>query len=230
MGALCNSRGGLAALQQPVPLDATCHITDHIQTIMSSYVEQMKPALQRMNALFHAFILCQLWTLYLEEMANGSVPSSEPHYTTVCILIDFWCKLVPSILQVTVQSKVLAETVNLHFLSLLESLLECNSTVLSKLLPLWTPILHSPLFNMPRHVSERLDSCREMAPEDVRSYPGTSAGAGAGAAAAAAAAAAGGVAAGVDTTGKAARAHRRLHRLLAKMAHLELQPQSFYFI
>ncbi|KOB70199.1 Protein unc-79-like protein [Operophtera brumata] len=42
----------------------------------------------------------------------------------------------------------LAETVNLHFLSLLESLLECNSTVLNKLLPLWTPILYSPLFNV----------------------------------------------------------------------------------
>lgn len=40
----------------------------------------------------------------------------------------------------------LAETVNLHFLSLLESLLECNSTVLNKLLPLWAPILHSPQF------------------------------------------------------------------------------------
>lgn len=37
---------------------------------------------------------------------------------------------------------------NLHFLSLLESLLECNSTVLNKLLPLWTPILHSPLFSV----------------------------------------------------------------------------------
>ncbi|KAH9644484.1 hypothetical protein HF086_006017 [Spodoptera exigua] len=31
---------------------------------------------------------------------------SEPHYTTTCLLLDFWCKLVPSILQVTVQSKV----------------------------------------------------------------------------------------------------------------------------
>ncbi|XP_026332052.1 protein unc-79 homolog isoform X2 [Hyposmocoma kahamanoa] len=218
MGALCNSRGGQHPLQQPVPQDATCHITDHIQTIMSSYVEQTKPAAQRMNALFHAFILCQLWTLYLEEMANSTTPSSEPHNTTVCILLDFWCKLVPSILQVTVQSKVLAETVNLHFLSLLESLLECNSTVLNKLLPLWTPILHSPLFSMPRHVSQRLDACREVMPEPVRAYPGAGASVG------------NGVAAGVDSTGKASRAHRRLHRLLAKMAQLELQPQCFYFI
>uniref|UniRef100_A0A2A4K7T1 Uncharacterized protein n=1 Tax=Heliothis virescens TaxID=7102 RepID=A0A2A4K7T1_HELVI len=151
MGALCNSRSHAPHaphVHQPVPQDATCHITDYIQTIMSSYVEQTKPAALRMSALLHAFVLCQLWTLYLEQLAAAAPPCSEPHNTTTCILLDFWCKLVPSILQVTVQSKVLAETVNLHFLSLLESLLECNSTVLNKLLPLWTPILHSPLFNV----------------------------------------------------------------------------------
>jgi hypothetical protein len=37
----------------------------------------------------------------------------------------------------------LAEMVNLHFLSLLEAMLECNSSVLSKLLPVWTPVLFS---------------------------------------------------------------------------------------
>lgn len=37
----------------------------------------------------------------------------------------------------------LAEMVNLHFLSLLEALLECRSLLLSKLLPLWSPILFS---------------------------------------------------------------------------------------
>ncbi|XP_061729504.1 protein unc-79 homolog isoform X3 [Cydia pomonella] len=205
MGALCNACGGAGSepqlLQQPVPQDANCHITDHIQTIMSSYVEQTKPAPQRMNALFHAFILCHLWTLYLEELAAASTPSSEANHTTVCILLDFWCKLVPSILQVTVQSKVLAETVNLHFLSLLESLLECNSTVLNKLLPLWTPILHSPLFSMPPHVAERVAACRALRPEVVRAHRPA-----------------------------AARPQRRLLRLLAKMAQLELQPHAFYFI
>ncbi|XP_063624654.1 protein unc-79 homolog [Cydia splendana] len=205
MGALCNACGGAGSepqpLQQPVPQDANCHITDHIQTIMSSYVEQTKPGPQRMNALFHAFILCHLWTLYLEELAAASTPSSEANHTTVCILLDFWCKLVPSILQVTVQSKVLAETVNLHFLSLLESLLECNSTVLNKLLPLWTPILHSPLFSMPPHVAERVAACRALRPEVVRAQKAAT-----------------------------ARPQRRLLRLLAKMAQLELQPHAFYFI
>ncbi len=31
--------------------------------------------------------------------------------------------------------------VNLHFLSLMEALMECHSTILVKLLPLWTPVL-----------------------------------------------------------------------------------------
>ncbi|KAG7309008.1 hypothetical protein JYU34_004871 [Plutella xylostella] len=194
MGALCNCVGG--GVQQPIPQDATCHVTDHIQTIMSSYVEQTKPAPQRMNALFHAFILCQLWTIYLEQIARASTPNSEAYNTTVCLLLDFWCKVLPSVLQVTVQSKVLAETVNLHFLSLLEALLECDSTVLNKLLPLWTPIIHSPLFNMPRHVSSRLTACvnARPAPAAPRAAP------------------------------------RRLQRLLAKMAHLDLQPTTFYLI
>lgn len=33
--------------------------------------------------------------------------------------------------------------VNLHFLSLMEALAECKSTVLSLLLPLWTPVLQA---------------------------------------------------------------------------------------
>lgn len=37
----------------------------------------------------------------------------------------------------------LGEMVNLHFLSLMEALHECQSTVLTKLLPLWAPVLYT---------------------------------------------------------------------------------------
>ena len=40
---------------------------------------------------------------------------------------------------------------NLHFLSLLEALLECGSILLSKLLPLWNAILFS------HHVQVRIE-------------------------------------------------------------------------
>lgn len=53
--------------------------------------------------------------------------------------------------------------VNLHFLSLLEALKETRSTILAKLLPLWSPVLssHSQLSGT-LHV--RLQNCRDFAP------------------------------------------------------------------
>lgn len=38
---------------------------------------------------------------------------------------------------------MMADMVNLHFLSVIEALLECKSTSLSKLLPLWRHVLQS---------------------------------------------------------------------------------------
>ena len=52
-------------------------------------------------------------------------------------------QVTPGILQLVSHSKVLAEMVNLHFLSLMEALMECHSTILAKLLPLWTPVFHA---------------------------------------------------------------------------------------
>jgi len=107
------------------------------------------------------------------------------------ILFDFWCKVTPCILQLVSHSKVvnilshinkqlillihffnkimlfqLAEMVNLHFLSLLEALLECNSTVLSKLMPVWCPVLYSHQHQLPGHLQVRLQTCRNFAPND----------------------------------------------------------------
>ncbi|CAH4034850.1 unnamed protein product [Pieris brassicae] len=169
---------------------------------MSSHAEQ-----GRSSWVWAALAACQLWTLYLERA--GGPPHSELHHTAAALLLHFWCKLVPTLLQLTHASKMLAETVNLHFLSLLESLLECNSTLLNKLLPLWTPLLQSPLFNMPRHIEQRLEKCRELQPDVV---------------------AGGGVAGSGPAHTLPAREHRRLYRLLSKMAQLEQQPHSFYFI
>lgn len=55
----------------------------------------------------------------------------------------------------------LAEMVNLHFLSLMEALRECNSSVLAKLYPMWTSILftyHSQVKLWKRKIKIKLPS------------------------------------------------------------------------
>ena len=64
--------------------------------------------------------------------------------------------MVSGILQLVSHSKVLAEMVNLHFLLLMEALMECNSSVLGKLLPLWTPVFFAYNTQLPDHVRVRL--------------------------------------------------------------------------
>ncbi|XP_073838641.1 UNC-79 domain-containing protein isoform X10 [Musca autumnalis] len=159
---------------QPVPQEASCHIADHIQVIFAGFAEQSKTSVLHMSSLFHAFTLCQLWTVYLEQIAHTS---NNPEGNTMGVLFEFWAKVTPCILQLVSHSKhkdsndysqnsnaKLSEMVNLHFLSLLEALKETNSTILSKLLPLWSPVLssHTQLSDT-LHV--RLQNVRNYAPD-----------------------------------------------------------------
>lgn len=93
---------------QPVPQEASCHIADHIQIIFAGFVEQSKMATSvlHMSSLFHAFTLCQLWSVYLEQISYLTAPSSDPHNITMAILIEFWGKVTPCILSLVSSSKV----------------------------------------------------------------------------------------------------------------------------
>ncbi|KAL9895823.1 UNC-79 domain-containing protein isoform 7-T8 [Glossina fuscipes fuscipes] len=161
---------------QPVPQDASCHIADHIQVIFAGFAEQSKASVLHMSSLFHAFTLCQLWTVYLEQIAHASNNSEG---NTMGVLFEFWAKVTPCILQLVSHSKPpkdttgefsqnsnakLSEMVNLHFLSLLEALRETNSTVLSKLLPLWSPVLSSQT-QLSDTLHVRLQNVRDYAPD-----------------------------------------------------------------
>ena len=153
---------------QPIPLEASCHIADHIQVILAGFAEQSKTSVVHMCSLFHAFILCQLWTVYLEQTVAMTVaPRDETQILASNILLDFWGKVTPGILQLVSHSKVLAEMVNLHFLLLMEALTECNSTVLGKLLPLWCPVFYAYNSQLPDHVRLRLQAIQDYKPKDT---------------------------------------------------------------
>ncbi|XP_058827136.1 protein unc-79 homolog isoform X1 [Topomyia yanbarensis] len=149
-------------VSQPVPQESSCHIADHIQVIFAGFAEQSKTSVLHMTSLFHAFTLCQLWTVYLEQTACAAAPSTESHNITMGILFEFWAKVTPCILQLVSHSK-LSESVNLHFLSLLEALKETRSTILAKVLPLWTPVLSSNT-QLSGTLHVRLQNCRDAVP------------------------------------------------------------------
>ncbi|XP_047487267.1 protein unc-79 homolog [Penaeus chinensis] len=66
----------------------------------------------------------------------------------------------------------LGEMVNLHFLSLMEALHECQSTVLTKLLPLWAPVLYTHHIKLPGQLAVRLQVCQNAAPPLDQEVPG----------------------------------------------------------
>jgi hypothetical protein len=158
-------------LIQPVPQDASCHIADHIQVIFAGFAEQSKTSVLHMSSMFHAFTLCQLWTVYLEQISQYTSQTTETHNVALGILFEFWAKVTPCILQIQNNPK-LSEMVNMHFLSLLEALKETRSTTLPKLLPLWSPVLSSSnQTSGPLNV--RLQNCRDnfVNPNEIDLHP-----------------------------------------------------------
>lgn len=93
---------GHTGFSQPVPQEASCHIADHIQVIFTNFADQYKASVLHMSALFHAFTLCQLWTVYLEQIAHTS---HNPEGNTMGVLFEFWAKVTPCILHLVSHSK-----------------------------------------------------------------------------------------------------------------------------
>ncbi|PIK34598.1 hypothetical protein BSL78_28574 [Apostichopus japonicus] len=176
--AISLQSGESGILSQPVPLDAGTHIADHVQVILGGFAEQSKASVLHMSSLFHAFILCQLWTMYCEQIASINAAGSEHHSSAMLSIMDFWGRVTPGVLQLLSHTKVLADMVNLHFLSLMEALQECNSSVLAKLFPLWTQILFSYPTKLQGNLQVRLQNCENWPPPnpakgDVMSYHST---------------------------------------------------------
>ncbi|VDP42747.1 unnamed protein product [Soboliphyme baturini] len=151
----------------PIPIDSSQRISDLIQFVFTGFAELSKESVLNMSALFHAFHLCQLWTVYCEEAFINSSNETVKH-EAVANVMDFWSRITPAILQLLSHSKMLADMVNLHFLNTVEGLLECDSIVLAKLFPMWHPILVSYHSSIPSHLLIRLDFCENYLPTDSK--------------------------------------------------------------
>ena len=64
-----------------------------LQVILAGFAEQSKTSVVHMCSLFHAFILCQLWTVYLEQTIALLPAKDEQQVLASSILLDFWGKV-----------------------------------------------------------------------------------------------------------------------------------------
>ncbi|KAK0414613.1 hypothetical protein QR680_011527 [Steinernema hermaphroditum] len=150
LGALHASPGCL-----PVPIECSNHMADYIHFVLAGFADQSKQSVVHMSALFHAFHLCQLWTVYCEQASGSSCESGQQQFSSI---LDFWARVTPAILQLLSHSKVLADMVNLHFVNTMQSLQQCNSAVLCQLYPMWQPILTAYHSQIPNQLRIKLDS------------------------------------------------------------------------
>ncbi|VDN58014.1 unnamed protein product, partial [Dracunculus medinensis] len=153
--------GALHATQpcMPVPIECSQYMADYIHFVLAGFADQSKQSVVHMSALFHAFHLCQLWTVYCEQAA---LTSNEFAYKIFANILDFWARVTPAILQLLSHSKVLADMVNLHFLNTMQALQQCNSAVLCQLSAMWQPILTAYHGQIPSQLRMKLDSCENQ--------------------------------------------------------------------
>lgn len=115
---------------QPIPIEKNSNVAEHVHVILAGFAEQSKESVLHMSGLFHAFLLCQLWTMYCENICGQHPPNSEQYQFCQSTLDDFWAKITPGVLRLVGHSRVMSEMVSTHFLQLIESLIESNSSVL----------------------------------------------------------------------------------------------------
>jgi len=154
----------------PVPISCSNQMADYIHFVLAGFADQSKQSVVHMSALFHAFHLCQLWTVYCERVSSRS----EDFFTKAMEnILDFWSRVTPAILQLLSHSKVLADMVNLHFVNTMQALQQCNSAVLCQLYPMWQPILTAYHSQIPSQLRVKLDVCENQPPleaQPIRSW------------------------------------------------------------
>lgn len=72
------------------------------------YLFLFQASVLHMSSLFHAFILCQVWTMYCESYAALNSPQSETYTLAHTTIMDFWARATPGVLQLLSTSKVVS--------------------------------------------------------------------------------------------------------------------------
>ncbi|KAI7804451.1 protein unc-79 homolog [Triplophysa rosa] len=160
----------------PIPMDAGCHIADHLIVILIGFPEQSKTSVLHMCSLFHAFMFAQLWTIYCEQASTIPTNQNQNEFSSGAILtgLEFWSRVTPSILQLMAHNKVMVEMVCLHVISLMEALQECNSTIFVKLIPMWLPMIQSNLNHLSAGLQLRLQAIQNRVNHQCLQSPGSS--------------------------------------------------------
>uniref|UniRef100_A0A1I8HTN4 RAP domain-containing protein n=1 Tax=Macrostomum lignano TaxID=282301 RepID=A0A1I8HTN4_9PLAT len=93
------------SLCQPIPLDASTYVAEHVMVIMTGYAEHSKGSthgsVQQMSALNFAFHLCSLWTMYCEVGIDDASQTNDARQR----IMDFWGRVTPGILQLLSHAK-----------------------------------------------------------------------------------------------------------------------------
>jgi len=156
---------------QPIPIEKNGNVAEHVQVILAGFAEQSKESVLHMSGLFHAFLLCQLWTMYCENICTLHPANSEQYQFCQSTLDDFWAKITPGILRLVGHSRVMSEMVSTHFLQLIESLIESNSSILIRYLPMWNSVFYSyKRRNKSGNLAIRLQKCIEWQPPDLNEH------------------------------------------------------------
>ncbi|XP_078675260.1 protein unc-79 homolog isoform X2 [Branchiostoma floridae x Branchiostoma belcheri] len=150
----------------PLPLDTSLQIADLALVVLESYPEHTKASVYQMSSLAQVFILCQLWTIYCEQVAVFNSSHGDMYRTTCLAVMEFWMKVAPTFIQIASYSKSHGEMVNLHLLSLLEGLQEVNSSLLVQLYPMLVTILYIHEGSLSAGLQHRIQEIQNCPPPD----------------------------------------------------------------
>ncbi|CAH8516713.1 unnamed protein product [Schistosoma rodhaini] len=161
--ALTREATGLSC--RPIPLNLVPSVADLVKALLSGFPDQQKQSVTVMSSLYHVFLLCQVWTIYCETVASLSPVNSNQYKAAMATAFDFWIRIMPTILRLLSISEDFV-IVSGRLLTVIEELMECQSSLASKLFTLWMPLLHGRQKQLPGNMLKRLQKCVEWEPPE----------------------------------------------------------------